>query len=55
MAIQKRRGDFCVGAGFAAAELRLEPREVGGNEVGHTNKGRLAASGWSTMPLLSML
>lgn len=34
MAIQKRRGDFRVGAGFVAAELRLEPREVRGSEVG---------------------
>ena len=55
MTIQKRCGDFRVGAGFVAAELRLEPREVRGNEVGHTNKGRLAASGRSTMPFLSML
>lgn len=55
VAIQKRRGNLGVGAGFAAAELRLEPGEVRGNEVGHTNNGWSTASGRSTMPFLSML
>ncbi len=55
VAIQKRRGNLGVGAGFAAAKLRLEPGEVRGNEVGHTNNGWSAASCRSTMPFLSML
>lgn len=55
VAIQKRRSNLGVGAGFAAAELRLEPGEVRGNEVGHTNNGWSTASGRSTMPFLSML
>ena len=54
MAIQKRRGDFRVAAGFATAELRFQPREVRSDEVSHTNSGSSSAGGRSTMPFLSM-
>lgn len=43
VAIQKQRGNFSVGAGFAVAELRLEPGEVRSDKVSHADRGYFEA------------